>query len=193
MCSTRRLGPTPLCVDVVLLVPLGAKNAAAHNLPDRMRVRDGKPTPGGGCRTGVCTMRGPAGWPRRTAGGRSAAVERPPADPAGPCCGVVATPPPSIGRRAAHRLPHAALSALDARGARMPSVVGQGRQGGQRALRFLGRASHAAGSLSRHRPCRAHGPAVLPSCRTPGIRTESHARRPDRAHPPAARPEAAGA
>ncbi len=188
MCSTRRPGPLLLCVDGILLAPLGAKNTAAHGLPGRMRVWDGKPTPSGGCRTGVCTLRGPAGWPRRKAGGTPAAVQGPPADPAGPCRGVATTSPPSIGRRAAHRLLHAELSVLDARGARMPSVVGRGRQGGQRALRLLGRATHAAGPPSRHSPCRAHSPAVLPSYHTPSIRTESRARRPDRAHPPAARP-----
>lgn len=112
MLTTRRLGLSSPCVSGALLALPVAKNGPTHYRPIHMRVLGGRPAPGGGRRTGMINLRGLADQPGCGAGGVSIDIPGSPVDPASPCCGVATTPPSGIGREAAHRRSHAALSAF---------------------------------------------------------------------------------
>lgn len=115
MRSARRLGPLPLHASGSLPALTNSKNSAVRDSSGRIHVQNGKPALGGGCRTDVLHLCRPADWPRCEGGGRCASIQGPLADLAGPRHCVPTTPPPGGRCGEAHRHPHAALSALDAR------------------------------------------------------------------------------
>lgn len=194
MCNAKRLGPPLLCVDGNLLISAGIKYDVTRDRSSCMHARDGKSVPGGRRRTGVINLRGSADRPRCAPGGRYVDSQGSPAVPTCSRRGASATSLQGVRCKAVRKLPHAAFSTLDGRGARIALGNGRGRQGGQKALRLCGRDSHVTGSLLRCRHCQAPVPIALPPRCTSRTLPKSRAYRPVLASPPAARPtEAAGA